>query len=78
MLALEDLLLCGGVRVAFVIARAGNARGGATVVLVNVLRITAALVINAATVGALPLAFSFTLGGRVRPTQLLWKMGEGQ
>lgn len=61
MLALKDLLLCRRVRVALVVTWARDARGGAAVVLVNVLRVAAALVIYTATIRALTLAFSLTL-----------------
>lgn len=59
MLALQELLLLGrGVRVALVVAGAGDAGGGAPVVLVDVFRVAAQLLVDAAPVGALALAFS--------------------
>lgn len=60
MLALQELLLLGRrVRVALIVSGAGDARGGAAVVLVNVFRITTELLVDAATIRAL--AFSLPL-----------------
>lgn len=62
MLALQELLLLGrGVRVTLIVAGAGDARGGAPVVLVNVFRVAAELLVDAASVGALAFSFPFTL-----------------
>lgn len=62
MLALQELLLLGRrVRVALVVARAGDARGGAPIVLVNVFRIATELLVDAASIRALALAFPFSL-----------------
>lgn len=62
MLALKELLLLGrGVRVALIVAGAGDAWGGTPVVLVNVFRITTELLVDAAPVGALALSLTFPL-----------------
>lgn len=59
MLALQELLLLGRrVRVALVVPGAGDARGGAPVVLVNVFRIATELLVDAAAIRALALAFT--------------------
>lgn len=61
VLALEELLLGRRVRVALIVAGAGDAGGGAPVVLVNVLRIATELLVDAASIRALALALAFTL-----------------
>lgn len=62
MLALKELLLLGRrVRVALIVTGAGDARGGAPVVLVNVFRITAQLLVDAAPIRALALSLAFPL-----------------
>lgn len=62
VLALQELLLLGRrVRVALVVPGAGDARGGAAVVLVNVFRITAQLLVDAATIRALALSLTLPL-----------------
>lgn len=61
MLALQKLLLGRGVRVALIVTGAGDAWGGAPVVLVNVFRIATELLVDAASVRALALALTFPL-----------------
>lgn len=64
MLALQELLLLllgRRVRVALVVAGAGDAGRGAAVVLVNVFRVTTQLLVDAPPVGALALSFSLPL-----------------
>ena len=62
MLALQELLLLGGgVRVTLIVTGAGDARGRAPVVLVNVFWIATKLFINAPPVRALALSLTLSL-----------------
>lgn len=62
VLALQKLLLLGrGVRVALIVTRAGDAWRGAPVVLVNVFRIATEFLVDAASIRALALSFTFPL-----------------